>query len=155
MTIECISTENRDSIENWLLETIAMDSRMESLSVDTEMPLDSIDFSQCGADIELTIFAEDDCNVSVSCTSNVEIIDLELPEIVCPAEITIDIADSSWPDDAALWLEQVNALDNCTSMPAVENTFDIQDILMTCDDCLLYTSPSPRDKRQSRMPSSA
>ena len=23
------------------------------------------------------------------------------------------------------------------------------------DDCLLYTSPSPRDKRQSRMPSSA
>ena len=24
-----------------------------------------------------------------------------------------------------------------------------------CYDCLLYTSPSPRDKRQSRMPSSA
>ena len=24
-----------------------------------------------------------------------------------------------------------------------------------CFDCLLYTSPSPRDKRQSRMPSSA
>ena len=24
-----------------------------------------------------------------------------------------------------------------------------------CIDCLLYTSPSPRDKRQSRMPSSA
>ena len=28
--------------------------------------------------------------------------------------------------------------------------FDILD-----EDCLLYTSPSPRDKRQSRMPSSA
>ena len=25
----------------------------------------------------------------------------------------------------------------------------------TIHDCLLYTSPSPRDKRQSRMPSSA
>ena len=24
-----------------------------------------------------------------------------------------------------------------------------------CSSCLLYTSPSPRDKRQSRMPSSA
>ena len=24
-----------------------------------------------------------------------------------------------------------------------------------CKNCLLYTSPSPRDKRQSRMPSSA
>ena len=27
--------------------------------------------------------------------------------------------------------------------------------LELCEDCLLYTSPSPRDKRQSRMPSSA
>ena len=27
--------------------------------------------------------------------------------------------------------------------------------LDTPEDCLLYTSPSPRDKRQSRMPSSA
>ena len=26
---------------------------------------------------------------------------------------------------------------------------------VTCYSCLLYTSPSPRDKRQSRMPSSA
>ena len=26
---------------------------------------------------------------------------------------------------------------------------------VTIDTCLLYTSPSPRDKRQSRMPSSA
>ena len=26
---------------------------------------------------------------------------------------------------------------------------------LLCEDCLLYTSPSPRDKRQSRMPSSA
>ena len=28
-------------------------------------------------------------------------------------------------------------------------------ILDQCYNCLLYTSPSPRDKRQSRMPSSA
>ena len=27
--------------------------------------------------------------------------------------------------------------------------------LLDTKDCLLYTSPSPRDKRQSRMPSSA
>ena len=29
------------------------------------------------------------------------------------------------------------------------------DDFATDDDCLLYTSPSPRDKRQSRMPSCA
>ena len=33
----------------------------------------------------------------------------------------------------------------------IVNTFDFEDI----KTCLLYTSPSPRDKRQSRMPSSA
>ena len=27
--------------------------------------------------------------------------------------------------------------------------------VLRASDCLLYTSPSPRDKRQSRMPSSA
>ena len=31
----------------------------------------------------------------------------------------------------------------------------IQDQLAAAETCLLYTSPSPRDKRQSRMPSSA
>ena len=30
-----------------------------------------------------------------------------------------------------------------------------KDVLMEHGACLLYTSPSPRDKRQSRMPSSA
>ena len=32
---------------------------------------------------------------------------------------------------------------------------DIKKLNIVSDDCLLYTSPSPRDKRQSRMPSSA
>ena len=34
----------------------------------------------------------------------------------------------------------------------LKNNFEIVDYLLTC---LLYTSPSPRDKRQYRMPSSA
>ena len=35
--------------------------------------------------------------------------------------------------------------------------YDLVDSVVMTDivDCLLYTSPSPRDKRQSRMPSSA
>ena len=31
----------------------------------------------------------------------------------------------------------------------------VNEVLARVQDCLLYTSPSPRDKRQSRMPSSA
>ena len=32
---------------------------------------------------------------------------------------------------------------------------DMNPVLLKPNSCLLYTSPSPRDKRQSRMPSSA
>ena len=35
------------------------------------------------------------------------------------------------------------------------NTFNFNAPITVLEDCLLYTSPSPRDKRQSRMPSSA
>ena len=51
------------------------------------------------------------------------------------------------------------ALDN-GALPALESLF-LAGIPASADaytpvyDCLLYTSPSPRDKRQSRMPSSA
>ena len=38
---------------------------------------------------------------------------------------------------------------------ALEELRGIVDGLERGDGCLLYTSPSPRDKRQSRMPSSA
>ena len=31
----------------------------------------------------------------------------------------------------------------------------VEEVVKSIADCLLYTSPSPRDKRQSRMPSSA
>ena len=38
---------------------------------------------------------------------------------------------------------------------AHEDSLRIQSIVDEISTCLLYTSPSPRDKRQSRMPSSA
>ena len=35
------------------------------------------------------------------------------------------------------------------------DTSNLMNLIKTVEPCLLYTSPSPRDKRQSRMPSSA
>ena len=40
-------------------------------------------------------------------------------------------------------------------MAGKELTFDDGMELMNYDNCLLYTSPSPRDRQKSRMPSSA
>ena len=46
----------------------------------------------------------------------------------------------------------------CLSQMAIDNLdLDLPEhvVALDCKGCLLYTSPSPRDKRQSRMPSSA
>ena len=40
-------------------------------------------------------------------------------------------------------------------LTAVEKIFNANAVGVAVGTCLLYTSPSPRDKRQSRMPSSA
>ena len=40
-------------------------------------------------------------------------------------------------------------------LPASDSLLPRLDPELMCPHCLLYTSPSPRDKRQSRMPSSA
>ena len=41
-----------------------------------------------------------------------------------------------------------------TKIP-IDKDVDLPCAILAADICLLYTSPSPRDKRQSRMPSSA
>ena len=64
---------------------------------------------------------------------------------VCLLERSVLTAGSSW--HAAGGVHALNADPNMASLQAY--TIDL------LSDCLLYTSPSPRDKRQSRMPSSA
>ena len=51
---------------------------------------------------------------------------------------------------AQLFLQSIQ-----TDQEIVRNLIKISSVFIEDLDCLLYTSPSPRDKRQSRMPSSA
>ena len=41
------------------------------------------------------------------------------------------------------------------SVPVGPTSDEMREVRVYAESCLLYTSPSPRDKRQSRMPSSA
>ena len=43
---------------------------------------------------------------------------------------------------------------SCASM-VIDGSVEQEDAMGLNDDCLLYTSPSPRDRQKSRMPSSA
>ena len=50
---------------------------------------------------------------------------------------------------------QVDYKSASASIVDQEVTQVVEDVIGGAEGCLLYTSPSPRDKRQSRMPSSA
>ena len=61
-------------------------------------------------------------------------------------------AQDWWPGDSPLEIIVGAVLTQNTNWKNVELAIDN---LRQANVCLLYTSPSPRDKRQSRMPSSA
>ena len=70
---------------------------------------------------------------------------LETPEPEAPAQWENQIADSRAAVTNPAWWQGFGSdeLNQLVARSLSDNT------------CLLYTSPSPRDKRQSRMPSSA
>ena len=68
------------------------------------------------------------------------------------------LASLSIPDFKTTTTPTTTTTDTKTATDVTGNTIDTQTQMafqMPDRDCLLYTSPSPRDKRQSRMPSSA
>ena len=67
--------------------------------------------------------------------------------------ITIDMQHGLVDYQTALNMLQV--ISGSGKTPMVRVPWNEPGIIMKSLDCLLYTSPSPRDKRQSRMPSSA
>ena len=92
------------------------------------------------------------------------------------SENSVDTTTTSNPDDAVLQpfkdlsqyrqnINTNNALDILCQVASSEDTLckvaswkpddTTTDKCTDVNSCLLYTSPSPRDKRQSRMPSSA
>ena len=69
------------------------------------------------------------------------------------------IGDGDRPDTIAESLYNDSSLDYVVVLVAgitnINHEWPLQDFQVYDYACLLYTSPSPRDKRQSRMPSSA
>ena len=106
----------------------------------------------------------DDSNQSVSCTQRITLVDTQAPTITnCPSNATISSSQPTYS-----WA-MPTVSDNCggttiTANVANGSTFPIgtTTVVLTATDgcgnntsCLLYTSPSPRDRTRSRMPSSA
>ena len=94
-------------------------------------------------DHEITLFEKNDYLGGHTHTHNIEIDNL--PTIVDTGFIVYN--DRTYPN----FIKLLRELD-CAGVPT-EMSFSLRD--EAADICLLYTSPSPRDQRGSRMPSSA
>ena len=70
---------------------------------------------------------------------------------------TDDLSD--WQGDVSTFIvnasQQLQLNGSETSTAGIYTALDFPDSLRWSIDCLLYTSPSPRDRTRSRMPSSA
>ena len=75
---------------------------------------DSEAMGNCPQLIVRTFTAVDDCNNSTSCTQHIYIEDTTPPEIVCPADVTVECDDSTAPSNTG----EATASDSCE--PAVD-----------------------------------
>ena len=62
---------------------------------------------------------------------------------------------SRWAQRKAGKQAEVDVLEEVAQTEQVDATGETEEEAALSDDCLLYTSPSPRDGCRSRMPSSA
>ena len=113
-----------------------------------------------------------DTDVTITARQTIEIIDLTPPQVVNSDGVALtnlsDVTTSiePWACSAIFNIPELMVIDNCDESPMVDfsvsegvvNGSVITDLWLDQSPisvCLLYTSPSPRDQRGSRMPSSA
>ena len=116
-----------------------------------------VDGSFLNQELQVTVIHE--CSQQ-SCWGIVILEDKNIPELIC-GSTTIACDDGFEPMDldfgnlrlSGFPLPDTNAI-TVTPIGGQENTFVVRGFEQ-CGDCLLYTSPSPRDLSTSRMPSSA
>ena len=118
--------EGRSEISE--LDEVAIDALDVDESANVELSTDDIDvqLDDADEDVELTVEIDDDLEFSTDVSDELEV-DQDIVSTDDVADIDFDLND----DD--------------------DQEFDVGDL----QDCLLYTSPSPRDLSTSRMPSSA
>jgi|GEM_PF-2503282 len=132
LEIECSNPEPISIIESWIMETVAIDFKTDSLPSSTPIDLSTLDFSICGSNIPLDIEAIDGCQGTSSCIATINIIDTEDPIISCPQPLPIDLADLSFPEIVEAWLESVDGVDNCDDF-SFNNDLDESRINLQCD----------------------
>ena len=129
LVLEC-DGDYASEINAWLTTATTSDACGATITHDyTNGSMPSLDCSSSGGLI-VTFTSTDACGNMTNCTAQIILDDSTPPVITCPVDLVLD-CDGDYASEINSWLGTVTA------------------------SCLLYTSPSPRDVEESRMPSSA
>ena len=78
-----------------------------------------------------------------------------IPAIPGPSTVTVTVPVQELPIEGVQFVEAPEADPNYAYPQSYTGNMDLTFVYTLAEDCLLYTSPSPRDRQKSRMPSSA
>ena len=100
------------------------------------------------------------CNVSIRTIQRIEAGEVMPRSYTLKAILSVleyDFKEIQYQDfkETSIKEKQYNFKTNWFQEPKEQHLFIIPLVSIVCITCLLYTSPSPRDQRGSRMPSSA
>ena len=129
ITISC--DEDRITlIDEWINGVNAQNADGSPVPVSNDLDADGLMQLNCGESQAVLFSIIDDCDREVTCTNVITIIDQTDPEINCPPRLTIPTSDLDGSAAVTIWLESVEATDNCTSDLLVLNdmTQDFSDL---------------------------
>ena len=84
-----------------------------------------------------------------------KISDIEIGDIVLTSNLSIYFPPNLPVGEVVSIFEKSDSSNRVVTMKLFSDLSTLNQLFVLLDDCLLYTSPSPRDLRKSRMPSSA
>jgi len=130
LEIACDEISGTTEIDNWIISASASDDNGSDLQVDSDYVPGQFSDLACGT-YAFNFMATGDC-IDLSCVSTLTIVDRELPKIICPADIDIDVLDSDFDSNVENWLAEVTGTDNC-QIASIDHDLEI-DFNLDCGE---------------------
>ncbi len=130
LELSCGASENDTLIALWLEGVEAFDFAGAPLTVENNF--DGLDVD-CGSTTVL-FSTIDNCENTIECEMTIVIVDDVAPEIVCPEEITIDIAEGNASVQIQEFVDNADITDNCSAEVALLHEIDADLNTIICGD---------------------
>ena len=130
LMLDCEDPSLNEKINDWLDLAQASDDQSRQLNVVNNFVATNLILG-CNELNMITFQAEDDCNQTVECATEIRINDSTPPNISCPNDITLDLSEDDYQSEFVQWQNSVSGDDGCGNF-----VIDYNDQLnIAFDDC--------------------